>query len=393
MMGRVFMDALDDPFARIDDELAACPLGRAATPRSSTSTPRRPARNRRSAISSTGASASASARTPMRRPPTRAFSRGGTGFITDVGMTGDYDSVIGMDKDEPLRRFIAQFPPAASNRPTARRRSAASRWRPARTGWRGRSRRCGSAAAGAGRARLLERLSDGLRARWRSPHPGVRSRRHARGDRGRPDRRAQFRARRARASSRCRSRPRARCSAPAARALIQRGFARAGPRICRKAKLDALFADFLDHYNAHIADNSWLFPGVEACLDALRGGGLAAGGLHQQARAFLASAAGQARRRRQVPVRLRPGHVRRRQARSRGRWSRRSARSAASSAARSWSAIRVTDIETARAAGTPVIAVDFGYTDVPVAELGPDRVISHFDALFEAVEALARALT
>ena len=50
----------------------------------------------------------------------------------------------------------------------------------------------------------------------------------------------------------------------------------------------------------------------------------------------------------------------------------------------------VTDILTARAAGTPVIAVDFGYTDVPVSELRPDRVISHFDGLLEAAEALAR---
>ena len=40
-----------------------------------------------------------------------------------------------------------------------------------------------------------------------------------------------------------------------------------------------------------------------------------------------------------------------------------------------------TDIKTARAAGLPVICVDFGYTDVPVDELGPDRVISHFDEL------------
>ena len=35
---------------------------------------------------------------------------GGTGFITDVGMTGDYDSVIGMDKEEPLRRFTSKIP-------------------------------------------------------------------------------------------------------------------------------------------------------------------------------------------------------------------------------------------------------------------------------------------
>ena len=43
---------------------------------------------------------------------------GGTGYLTDAGMCGDYNSVIGMDKAEPLRRFItgmakARFEPAA----------------------------------------------------------------------------------------------------------------------------------------------------------------------------------------------------------------------------------------------------------------------------------------
>jgi phosphoglycolate phosphatase len=36
------------------------------------------------------------------------------------------------------------------------------------------------------------------------------------------------------------------------------------------------------------------------------------------------------------------------------------------------------DISTARAAGIPCIAVDFGYTDVPVTELSPTTVISHY---------------
>src|SRR4029450_3736513 len=41
----------------------------------------------------------------------------GTAFISDVGMTGDYDSVIGMNKEEPLSRFLtkisgARFEPA-----------------------------------------------------------------------------------------------------------------------------------------------------------------------------------------------------------------------------------------------------------------------------------------
>ena len=30
----------------------------------------------------------------------------GTAYQSDTGMTGDYDSVIGMDKEEPIRRFI-----------------------------------------------------------------------------------------------------------------------------------------------------------------------------------------------------------------------------------------------------------------------------------------------
>ena len=48
----------------------------------------------------------------------------------------------------------------------------------------------------------------------------------------------------------------------------------------------------------------------------------------------------------------------------------------------------VTDIRTAQNAGVPVVAVDFGYTDIPVRDLGPDRVISHFDALWDAAQSL-----
>ena len=47
-----------------------------------------------------------------------------------------------------------------------------------------------------------------------------------------------------------------------------------------------------------------------------------------------------------------------------------------------------TDISTARAAGIPCIAVDFGYTDVPVRELGPTTVISHYREFPAAVTAI-----
>jgi phosphoglycolate phosphatase len=51
----------------------------------------------------------------------------------------------------------------------------------------------------------------------------------------------------------------------------------------------------------------------------------------------------------------------------------------------------MTDVATARAAGVPVVAVDFGYTEIPPCELGADRLISHFDSLVPAVEDLLPA--
>ena len=48
-----------------------------------------------------------------------------------------------------------------------------------------------------------------------------------------------------------------------------------------------------------------------------------------------------------------------------------------------------TDIRTARAAGLPIIAVDFGYTERPIAEFDPDRIISHFSELPVSVAAIS----
>jgi 2',3'-cyclic-nucleotide 2'-phosphodiesterase len=36
----------------------------------------------------------------------------GTAYMSDAGMCGDYDSVLGMDKEEPIRRFIQKTPGA-----------------------------------------------------------------------------------------------------------------------------------------------------------------------------------------------------------------------------------------------------------------------------------------
>jgi len=172
-----------------------------------------------------------------------------------------------------------------------------------------------------------------------------------------------------------------------ARALIERGYARAGQDLT-KAKLDGLFAKFLEHYNAHIADNSWLFPGVEACLDACAAAGwrlAVCTNKLQHSSLLLLAELGIVERFQFVcgqdtfgVAKPDPRPLVETICKVGGEVGR---------------AIMVgdsaTDIQTARAAGTPVIAVDFGYTDIPVSQLGPDRVISHFDALLQSAEELA----
>src|SRR3954462_3981043 len=48
------------------------------------------------------------------------------------------------------------------------------------------------------------------------------------------------------------------------------------------------------------------------------------------------------------------------------------------------------DVGVARRAGVPVIGVEFGYTDVPIAELKPDRLIGHMRDLPAAVQSLSK---
>ena len=47
-----------------------------------------------------------------------------------------------------------------------------------------------------------------------------------------------------------------------------------------------------------------------------------------------------------------------------------------------------TDVGAARAVGAPVVAVTFGYTEIPAAELGADMVIDRFDTLIDAAPRL-----
>jgi phosphoglycolate phosphatase len=173
-----------------------------------------------------------------------------------------------------------------------------------------------------------------------------------------------------------------------ARALIQRGFAASG-RTLDPQKLEVLFGDFLAHYNAHIADFTQLYPGVEAALAAFARAGwrqaVCTNKVEGSAKLLM----------NRLGVSQRFAFICGRDTFGVGKPDPKPLlKTIAACGGASQRAIMVgdssTDIKTARAASLPVIAVDFGYTDLPVASLGPDRVISHFDELAEACGALLR---
>ncbi|MGB3489275.1 MAG: TIGR00282 family metallophosphoesterase [Xanthobacteraceae bacterium] len=111
-LGRLFMEPVDDPFAMIDRELEACPLRQAADAIvvdfhcEATS-------EKQGAGHFCDGRASLVVGTHTHIPTSdHQILPGGTAYMTDAGMTGDYDSVIGMKKEEPLRRFTTGIPSA-----------------------------------------------------------------------------------------------------------------------------------------------------------------------------------------------------------------------------------------------------------------------------------------
>jgi calcineurin-like phosphoesterase len=110
VMGRIFMDALDDPFAAVERELSACALGAGADAividMHCEATSEKQAMGY---IADGRASLVVGTHTHVPTSDHRIL-KAGTAFISDVGMTGDYDSVIGMSKEEPLGRFIRKIP-------------------------------------------------------------------------------------------------------------------------------------------------------------------------------------------------------------------------------------------------------------------------------------------
>jgi len=109
-MGRVFMEPLNDPFSAVGRELDACPL-RDAVDAIVVDFHGEASSEKQGMGFFCDGRASLVVGTHTHVPTAdHQILPGGTGYMTDAGMTGDYDSVIGMQKEEPLRRFTTGIP-------------------------------------------------------------------------------------------------------------------------------------------------------------------------------------------------------------------------------------------------------------------------------------------
>jgi hypothetical protein len=112
VMGAVFMPALDDPFQAVTRELSACSIGNGCDAIVVDIHAEASSEKQTMGYFLDGkASLVIGTHTHVPTADARILA-GGTAFMTDVGMCGDYDSIIGMMKDEPMARFLRKIPSA-----------------------------------------------------------------------------------------------------------------------------------------------------------------------------------------------------------------------------------------------------------------------------------------
>jgi phosphoglycolate phosphatase len=165
------------------------------------------------------------------------------------------------------------------------------------------------------------------------------------------------------------------------RKLVERGLAATGPIM--PEMLEKALPIFLDYYEAHIADGSRPYEGVEAALDLLRGRGeqlavctnkperlsrklLAMLGWTQRFAAVVGGDTLTVRKPEAAPLR--------------------EAVRLAGGGRAVLVGDSITDVETARAADIPCVAVTYGFRDRPATELGADQLIDGFEQLEAVLE-------
>ncbi len=168
-----------------------------------------------------------------------------------------------------------------------------------------------------------------------------------------------------------------------ARALLQKGLAATGG--VSEGLVDRGFPLFMAHYEAHIADGSRPFPGVEAALDRLAADGIAlavcTNKSERLARLFVSAMGWDGRfaaivggdtltTRKPAPEMVAQAIAR------------------AGGGPGAMVGDSISDTDAARAAGVPCVALTFGFSDRPADQLGADRLIDHWDALIPALATL-----
>lgn len=168
-----------------------------------------------------------------------------------------------------------------------------------------------------------------------------------------------------------------------ARALLQKGLAATGEMT--EALVDEGFPIFLDFYADHICEGSTAFPGLETALDELAGMNVklavCTNKLERLSRLFLDAIGWRDRFdalvggdtvgvRKPDPAPLLEAIAR------------------CGGGRAVFVGDSVTDTTTGKNANVPTVAVTFGFSDRPAAELGADSVIDHFDQLIPALRAL-----
>ncbi|HET7885050.1 MAG TPA: HAD family hydrolase [Bradyrhizobium sp.] len=172
-----------------------------------------------------------------------------------------------------------------------------------------------------------------------------------------------------------------------ARKMIERGLEAEGRNVSLD-ELARLTEDFIGYYAEHIADASRPFDGLETALDELAGRGfrlaVCTNKLEWLSKRLL-DRLDLSRRFAAIcgadtfgVAKPDPTILRQTVARAGGELA---------------SAIMVgdagPDVGVARRAGVPVIGVSFGYTEVPILDLKPDRIIDHMSELHQAIESLS----
>ena len=109
-MGRLYMEPLDDPFAVLEREIGACPLGAGAD--AIIVDFHAEATSEKQAIGHLFDGRVSLVIGTHTHVPTsdHRILTGGTAYQSDAGMSGNYESILGMDKHEPIRRWQQKTP-------------------------------------------------------------------------------------------------------------------------------------------------------------------------------------------------------------------------------------------------------------------------------------------